>query len=95
MADCLSGFTALLRKAILCCNAYDVWSYRVKFKDLWQANKKQDRNVLAKPLHNILLEVKWSPVMKTKVLHLLRYADIMHTILSVQSLCSTCNCTSD
>ncbi len=63
------------------------------FKDLWHADKKQDRNALAKPLHNILQEVEGSPVVKIKALHLLRYANIIHTILSAQNLCSSCNCT--
>jgi hypothetical protein len=43
MANCLSGFTAVFRKAILCCNASDLrrWIYSVIFKDLWHADKKQ------------------------------------------------------
>ncbi len=97
MADCLSGFIALFRNAKLCCNACDLcrWNYRLMFKDLWHADKKQDRNALAKPLQNILQEVEGSPVVKTKtkVLHLFRYANIMITIFSAQNLCSSCNCT--
>jgi len=95
MADCLSGFTALFRNAIMCCNACDLcrWDYMLMFKDLWHADIKQDRNALAKPLQNILQEVEGSPVVKTKVLHLFRYANIIHTILSAQNLCSSCNCT--
>ena len=37
---------------------------------LWNANKKQDRNALAKPLQSILQEVDGEPVVKSKVLHL-------------------------
>ena len=50
------------------------WSYRLLFKDrgLWHADKKQDRNALAKPLLNILQEVEGGPVVKSKVLHLFR-----------------------
>ncbi len=42
------------------------------FRDLWSADKKQDRNALAKPLQSSLQEVEGSPVVKTKVLHLFR-----------------------
>ncbi|DBA81233.1 TPA: hypothetical protein ACH3X2_007046 [Trebouxia sp. C0005] len=46
------------------------WSYRLLFKDLWHADKKQDRNALAKPLLSILQEVEGGPIVKSKVLHL-------------------------
>ena len=49
------------------------WQYRLLFRDLYSADKKQDRNALAKPLQSILQEVEGSPVVKTKVLHLFRY----------------------
>ena len=45
------------------------WAYRLLFKDLWHADKKQDRNALTKPLLNILQEVEGNPVVKSKVLH--------------------------
>jgi len=48
------------------------WGYRLLFKDLWHADKKQDRDALAKPLQSILQEVEGIPVVKTKVLHLFR-----------------------
>ncbi|KAL3131716.1 hypothetical protein ABBQ38_007438 [Trebouxia sp. C0009 RCD-2024] len=48
------------------------WSYRLLFKDLWHADKKQDRNALAKPLLSIVQEVEGGPVVKSKVLHLFR-----------------------
>jgi hypothetical protein len=48
------------------------WAYRLMFKDLWHADKKQDRNALAKPLLSILQEVEGGPVVKSKVLHLFR-----------------------
>ena len=49
------------------------WSYRLLFKDfLWHADKKQDRNALAKPLLSILQEVEGGPIVKSKVLHLFR-----------------------
>ncbi len=48
------------------------WAYRLLFKDLWHADKKQDRNALTKPLLSILQEVEGSPVVKSKVLHLFR-----------------------
>ena len=48
------------------------WSYRLRFKDLWHADKKQDRNALAKPLLSILQEVEGGPTVKSKVLHLFR-----------------------
>ncbi len=48
------------------------WSYRLLFKDLWHADKKQDRNALAKPLFSILQEVEGGPIVKSKVLHLFR-----------------------
>ena len=48
------------------------WTYRLLFKDLWHADKKQDRDALAKPLQSILQEVEGIPVVKTKVLHLFR-----------------------
>ena len=48
------------------------WSYRLLFKDLWHADKKQDRNALAKPLLSILQDVKGGPIVKSKVLHLFR-----------------------
>ena len=48
------------------------WAYRLLFKDLWHADKKQDRNALAKPLLSILHEVEGGPVVKSKVLHLFR-----------------------
>ncbi len=48
------------------------WGYRLLFKDLWHADKKQDRNALAKPLLTILQEVEGGPVVKSKVLHLFR-----------------------
>ncbi len=51
-----------------CCR----WGYRLLFKDLWHADKKQDRDALAKPLQSILQEVEGTPVVKTKVLHLFR-----------------------
>ncbi|KAL3134537.1 hypothetical protein ABBQ38_006382 [Trebouxia sp. C0009 RCD-2024] len=38
----------------------------VMFKDIWHADKQQDRNALMKPLQNILQEVRGSPVVKTK-----------------------------
>ncbi len=38
----------------------------------WHADKKQDRDALAKPLQSILQEVEGTPVVKTKVLHLFR-----------------------
>ena len=41
-------------------------------RTLWHADKKQDRNALAKPLLNILQEVEGNPVVKSKVLHLFR-----------------------
>ena len=44
------------------------------FKELWHADKKQDRNALAKPLLNILQQVEGNPVVKNKVLHLFRSA---------------------
>jgi len=50
------------------------WAYRLLFKDLWHADKKQDRNALAKPLLNILQQVEGNPVVKSKVLHLFRSA---------------------
>ena len=45
-------------------------------RDLHHADKKQDHNSLAKPLQSILQEVEGHPVVKTKVLHLFRYAII-------------------
>jgi len=50
------------------------------FRDLllYHADKKQDRNALAKPLQNILQEVEGSPVVKTKVLHLFRCRKTAH-----------------
>ena len=48
------------------------WAYRLLFKDLWHADKKQARNALAKPLLSILQEVEGGPVVKSKVLHLFR-----------------------
>ena len=36
------------------------------------ADKKQDRNALAKPLLSILQEVEGGPIVKSKVLHLFR-----------------------
>ena len=48
------------------------WGYRLLFKDLWHADKKQDRDALAKPLQSILQEEEGIPVVKTKVLHLFR-----------------------
>jgi len=48
------------------------WAYRLLFKDLWHADKKQDRNALAKPLLSISEEVEVGPVVKSKVLHLFR-----------------------
>ncbi|KAL0028847.1 hypothetical protein WJX77_000806 [Trebouxia sp. C0004] len=53
------------------------WSYRLLFKDLWHADKKQDRNALAKPLLNILQEVEGNPVVKSKVLHLFRDSGVI------------------
>ncbi|DBB07155.1 TPA: hypothetical protein ACH3X1_011726 [Trebouxia sp. C0004] len=47
------------------------------FKDLWHADKKQDRNALAKPLLNILQEVEGNPVVKSKVLHLFRDSGVI------------------
>ena len=44
---------------------------QVTFQGL-HANKKQDRNALAKPLLSILQEVEGGPVVKSKVLHLFR-----------------------
>ncbi len=34
------------------------WAYRLLVKDLWHADKKQDRNALTKPLLSILQEVE-------------------------------------
>ena len=48
------------------------WSYRLLFKDLLHADKKQDRNSLSKPLLSILQEVEGGPIVKSKVLHLFR-----------------------
>jgi len=48
------------------------WGYRLLFKDLWHADKKQDRDALSKPLQSILQQVEGTPVVKTKVLHLFR-----------------------
>ncbi len=45
---------------------------QVTFQGLWHADKKQDRNALAKPLLSILQEVEGGPVVKSKVLHLFR-----------------------
>ncbi|DBA81418.1 TPA: hypothetical protein ACH3X1_007208 [Trebouxia sp. C0004] len=53
------------------------WSYRLLFKDLYHADRKQDRTALAKPLQSILQEVEGSPVVKTKVLHLFRDSGVM------------------
>ncbi|DBA77425.1 TPA: hypothetical protein ACH3X1_009257 [Trebouxia sp. C0004] len=53
------------------------WAYRVLFKDLWHADKKQDRNALAKPLLNILQQVEGNPVVKSKVLHLFRDSGVI------------------
>ncbi|DBB05611.1 TPA: hypothetical protein ACH3X1_012231 [Trebouxia sp. C0004] len=53
------------------------WQYRLLFRDLYHADKKQDRNALAKPLQNILQEVDGSPVVKTKVLHLFRDSGVI------------------
>ena len=41
-------------------------------QQLWHADKKQDRNALAKPLLSILQEVEGGPIVKSKVLHLFR-----------------------
>jgi len=48
------------------------WGYRLLFRDLWHADKKQDRDALSKPLQIILQEVEGTPVVNTKVLHLFR-----------------------
>ncbi len=48
------------------------WGYRLLFKDLWHADKKQDRDALSKPLQSILQQVEGTPVVKSKVLHLFR-----------------------
>ncbi|KAL0032293.1 hypothetical protein WJX79_002910 [Trebouxia sp. C0005] len=53
------------------------WSYRLLFKDLWHADKKQDRNALAKPLLSILQEVEGGPIVKSKVLHLFRDSGVI------------------
>ena len=51
-------------------------------RDLHHADKKQDNNSLAKPLQSILQEVEGNPVVKTKVLHLFRYAECNHLSLT-------------
>ena len=51
-------------------------------QDLYHANKKQDRSALAKPLQNILQEVEGNPVVKTKVLHLCRWACCEESVLN-------------
>ncbi|DBA83106.1 TPA: hypothetical protein ACH3X2_006634 [Trebouxia sp. C0005] len=53
------------------------WSYRLLFKDLWHADRKQDRNAVAKPLLSILQEVEGGPVVKNKVLHLFRDSGVI------------------
>ncbi|DBB00556.1 TPA: hypothetical protein ACH3X3_002255 [Trebouxia sp. C0006] len=53
------------------------WGYRLLFKDLWHADKKQDHDALAKPLQSILQEVEGTPVVKTKVLHLFRDSGVI------------------
>ncbi|DBA77039.1 TPA: hypothetical protein ACH3X1_009628 [Trebouxia sp. C0004] len=53
------------------------WSYRLLYKDLWHADKKQDRNALAKPLLSILQEVEGGPLVKSKVLHLFRDSGVI------------------
>ena len=47
-------------------------SYRLLFKDLWHVNTKQDRNALANPLLSTLQELDAGPVVKSKVLRLVR-----------------------
>ncbi|DBA96662.1 TPA: hypothetical protein ACH3X1_015517 [Trebouxia sp. C0004] len=53
------------------------WQYRLLFRDLHHADKKQDHNSLAKPLQSILQEVEGHPVVKTKVLHLFRDSGVI------------------
>ncbi|DBA97429.1 TPA: hypothetical protein ACH3X1_015148 [Trebouxia sp. C0004] len=53
------------------------WQYRLLFRDLHHADKKQDHNSLAKPLQSILHEVEGHPVVKTKVLHLFRDSGVI------------------
>ncbi|KAL0039176.1 hypothetical protein WJX77_010424 [Trebouxia sp. C0004] len=50
------------------------WDYRLLYKDLWHANKKQDRNALANWLQPSLDHPTRSggPVVKSKVLHVFR-----------------------
>ncbi|DBB08668.1 TPA: hypothetical protein ACH3X3_008204 [Trebouxia sp. C0006] len=59
------------------------WGYRLLFKDLWRADKKQDRDASAKPLQSIPQEVEGTPVVKTKVLHLFRSLGTRHIATSL------------
>ncbi len=55
------------------------WAYKLLCKDLWQADKKQDRNALAKPLLSILQEVEGNPVVKSEVSQVFRWQQICLT----------------
>ncbi|DBB00890.1 TPA: hypothetical protein ACH3X1_000808 [Trebouxia sp. C0004] len=55
------------------------WDYRLLYKDLWHANKKQDRNALANWLQPSLDHPTRSggPVVKSKVLHVFRVSGVI------------------